>query len=83
LKGGEAADNAAIIRRILAGEPGAARDVVLFNAGAALLIAGRAPSVAEGIGLAARAIDCGDAKRTLDRMIAVSGSEAPVAGATA
>jgi anthranilate phosphoribosyltransferase len=75
LKGGDARENARIIERILAGERGAPRDVVLLNAGAALLVAGEAPSVEEGLLRAARAIDAGDARRTLDRLVAVSAAE--------
>jgi anthranilate phosphoribosyltransferase len=69
LQGGDAAENAAIVRHILEGTTGAARDVVLFNAGAALMVAGRAGSVREGIAQAAAAIDSGAAKATLDRMV--------------
>jgi anthranilate phosphoribosyltransferase len=75
LKGGDAHENARIIRRILDGERGAPRDVVLLNAGAGLLIAGRSPSVQEGIARAAKAIDSGDAAKTLDRLIAMSTEE--------
>jgi anthranilate phosphoribosyltransferase len=77
LKGGDAQENARIIRRILDGERGAPRDVVLLNAGAGLLIAGRASSVQDGIARAARAIDSGDAAKTLDKLIAVSTEELP------
>ena len=66
LQGGDAHENARIIERMLAGERGPARDVVLLNAGAALFIAGAAASVDEGILQASRAIDRGDAQRTLD-----------------
>src|SRR5262249_7238883 len=55
LAGGDAQENARIIRAILGGEPGPPRDVVLLNAGAALLIAGQAASVREGIAKAAEA----------------------------
>jgi anthranilate phosphoribosyltransferase len=72
LKGGEAPANAAIIRRILDGVQGPQRDVVLLNSGAALLVAGAASSVRDGVARAAQAIDRGDSKRTLERMIAVS-----------
>jgi anthranilate phosphoribosyltransferase len=72
LRGGEAVDNAAIARRILQGEQGAPRDIVLLNAAASLLIAGAAGTVEEGIGRAAQAIDSGDAARTLEQLIAVS-----------
>jgi anthranilate phosphoribosyltransferase len=72
LLGGEAADNAEIARRILQGERGAARDIVLLNAAASLLVAGSAATIAEGIDRAARAIDSGDAARVLNRLVAVS-----------
>ena len=75
IKGGNAHENAAIIERILAGERGPGRDVVVLNAGASLFIAGAAASVDEGIRRAAQSIDSGDAKRTLDRLIAVSNSD--------
>ena len=69
LQGGDAAQNAAIVTDILAGRKGAPRDVVLFNAGAALMVAGRVKSVREGIARAAEAIDSGAARATLDRMV--------------
>ncbi|HEX6322273.1 MAG TPA: anthranilate phosphoribosyltransferase, partial [Vicinamibacterales bacterium] len=72
LLGGDAAANAAIIRRIFDGEEGAARDIVLYNAGAALLIAGRAADLREGIALAAEAIDSGRARGALHRLAQVS-----------
>jgi anthranilate phosphoribosyltransferase len=72
LKGGSAADNAGIVRRVLDGETGAARDVVVLNAGAALFVAGRAASVREGMGRAAAAIDSGAARETLARLVVLS-----------
>ena len=72
LAGGDAQQNAAAIRRVLAGEPGPQRDVVLLNAGAALFIAGTAPSVESGIAVASRAIDNGSAERTLSRLVTTS-----------
>jgi anthranilate phosphoribosyltransferase len=72
LVGGDANANAALIRAVLAGERGPARDVVLLNAGAALLVAGAVDSVREGIGRAVDALDSGRAQATLDRMIAMS-----------
>jgi anthranilate phosphoribosyltransferase len=78
LKGGDAARNAAIVAGVLDGTPGAARDVVMLNAGAALFIAGRAGSVREGITRAAKAIDSGAARATLDRMIRSSRAEIAV-----
>jgi len=61
LAGGDAQLNAAITISVLGGEPGPARDVVLLNAGAALFVAGRAADIAEGVTLAAAAIDTGRA----------------------
>ena len=61
LAGGDAPYNAAIARRILEGEPGPQRDVVLLNAGAALKVAGFASTLDEGMATAARAIDDGEA----------------------
>jgi anthranilate phosphoribosyltransferase len=69
LKGGDAAVNADMVRRVLEGRRGATRDVVLLNAGAALFVAGRAASIAEGIRLAGDAIDSGAVRTTLDRMV--------------
>src|SRR5712692_3831887 len=75
LKGGNAHDNARIVERVLAGERGAPRDIVLLNAGAALFVAGEAPSVEEGIVRASRAIDRGDARRTLSALVTISTAE--------
>jgi len=75
LRGGDASENAAIIERVLGGEAGPARDVVLLNAGAALLVAGRADSVEAGIAQAAACIDRGAARATLDRMVEASRGE--------
>ena len=59
--GGDAEASAAIVRALLAGESGPRRDVVLLNAGAALEVAGRADTLADGIALAAETIDSGAA----------------------
>jgi anthranilate phosphoribosyltransferase len=72
LKGGTAADNAAILRAVLRGEQGPIRDVVLFNAAVSLFIAGQAASIREGLDQAARAIDERHAERALDRMVTLS-----------
>jgi anthranilate phosphoribosyltransferase len=72
LAGGDAAANAAIVRQVLAGAPGPARDVVLLNAGAALFVAGRVASVRDGIAEAAQAIDRGAAGEVLDRLVRAS-----------
>jgi anthranilate phosphoribosyltransferase len=61
LAGGTAAENAAAVRSLFDGEPGVRRDAVLLNASAALVAAGVAADVGEGIGLAAEAIDTGSA----------------------
>src|SRR5436309_8616305 len=82
LQGGDARENARVIEGILNADPGPARDVVLLNAGAALLIAGAAASVQDGIAAAARAIDCGEAKRTLERLVSISTADESAAGAT-
>ncbi len=83
LGGGDAHHNAQIIDRVLHGERGPARDVVLLNAGAALFVAGAAKSVEDGIVAASRAIDRGDARRRLDQLIAVSSAEESAAGVSA
>jgi anthranilate phosphoribosyltransferase len=83
LRGGNAHENARIIEGILDGTRGPARDVVLLNAGAALFIAGAAASVDEGILKASRAIDCGDAKKTLERLVSISTAEEFAAGVSA
>ena len=69
LRGGDAVANASIVRSVLDGRKGAPRDIVLFNAGAALLVAGRVSSIREGIAQAVAAIDSGAAKDTLDRLV--------------
>jgi anthranilate phosphoribosyltransferase len=78
LAGGDAAANAAIARRVLAGERGAARDIVLLNAGAALFVAGRAPNLSDSMRVAAAAIDSGAAQRTLDVLVEGSSAGDPV-----
>ncbi len=83
LKGGDAHDNARIIDGVLSGARGPARDVVLLNAGAALFIAGEARSVEDGMLRAARAIDRGDARQVLDRLVSISTAEEFSTGAGA
>ena len=70
MAGGDPAENAAITREILSGAAGARRNVVLINAGAALLAAGKAADLQAGIEMAAAAIDNGEATRKLDALIA-------------
>jgi anthranilate phosphoribosyltransferase len=69
LSGGDAAANAAIIRGILSGERGPRRDIVLANAGAALVAAGLAEGFREGARVAAQSIDSGAARKKLDQLI--------------
>jgi anthranilate phosphoribosyltransferase len=71
LRGGDAAFNAAALRRMLAGEDGAYRDAVLLNAAAALIVAGQARDWQEGVEQAAEAIDDRSADTLLNRWIAL------------
>jgi anthranilate phosphoribosyltransferase len=75
VKGGEAKENAAALTRLLGGERGAYRDIVLLNAAAALVVAYKGENLREGALLAAKAIDEGAAKRVLENLIAVSNSQ--------
>jgi anthranilate phosphoribosyltransferase len=70
LRGGDAAYNAAALRALLMGEPGAYRDAVLLNASAALQVAGRVDNWVDGVEEAREAIDNGLAKALLDCWIA-------------
>lgn len=70
LRGGDAAYNADALRRLLASEASAYRDAVLLNAAAALIVAGHAATLREGVTQAAEAIDSGAARDLLDRWIA-------------
>lgn len=74
LRGGTAAENAAIIRRIFGGEPGPHRDVVVANAAAALVAAGVAGNFRKASELAAEVIECGAARDTLARLISLMGA---------
>jgi len=72
LRGGDRAENALIIRQVLAGEPGPRRDIVLMNAAAALAVGGKARDFKEGVALAARSIDSGAAAAKLAGLVALS-----------
>ena len=72
LRGGDAAENAALVRGVLAGEPGPRRDVVALNAAAALVVADAALDLAEGLSLARRSIDSGAAAARLDALVRAS-----------
>lgn len=63
------ADSARVVRGVLDNQPGPARDIVVLNAGAALLAGGAAPSLAEGLAMAHDAIDRGDARAVLDQLV--------------
>lgn len=69
LSGGNAAQNAAMVRRILEGEKSARRDVVLANASAALVAAGKAEHLRSGVELAAESIDSGQARQKLAALV--------------
>ena len=70
IAGGSAADNATLIRAVLAGEKGAARDIVLLNTAAALVVGGVAKDLREGIERATQALDSGAAARKLEELAA-------------
>ncbi|MDQ6959545.1 MAG: anthranilate phosphoribosyltransferase, partial [Mariprofundaceae bacterium] len=70
LAGGDAETNAAIIRDILDGKHGPARDIVLLNAAAALWVAGKTGGIAAGLRMAAEAIDSGKAAEALANLVA-------------
>ena len=72
LLGGDAEANAAALLAVLKGEKSPYRDVAMFNAAAALVVAGRAKDLADGMALARTSIDSGEAEGRLGRLIAVS-----------
>jgi len=75
LNGGSPEHNADALRTVLAGAPGPYRDVVVYNAGAALLVAGWTDDIEEGVALAIAAIDSGAAQATLDKLIAITNDD--------
>ena len=72
LIGGDAVENAAHVRAVLQGMQGPFRDIVLLNAGAALLVAGKAKTLREGVAVAAQSIDTGKAAGVLDALVKLS-----------
>ena len=76
LVGGDRAHNAEVVRRVLGGEHGPHRDIVLLNASAGLVVAGVAEHLAEGLVLATNSIDSGAAAQTLRHFVEVSQSAA-------
>ena len=77
LAGSAPAGNAERMQALLRGESGPIRDVVLLNAGAALVVAGRARDHREGLDIAARSIDSGKAAAALARMVAITNEPSP------
>ncbi len=75
LKGGQAEENARALVEVLEGADGAYRDIVLLNSGAALVVAGKAQDLKEGVALAALSIDGGAALAVLRKVIAVSNGQ--------
>ncbi len=72
LKGGDPDYNADAIRALLDGQSGAYRDIVLMNAGASFIVAGKAENIMQGAEIAAKHIDSGAARDTLAKLVAVS-----------
>jgi anthranilate phosphoribosyltransferase len=72
LAGGDAAANAGLLRRVVDGERGPHRDIVVLNAGAALFVAGVAATLEEGVDKAQAAIDSGTAASTLERFVSAT-----------
>jgi anthranilate phosphoribosyltransferase len=72
ISGGDAAENAAIIREVLSGKESPRRDVVVLNAAAALVAGGRVDHIKEGVKLAERSIDSGSAARKLEALLQVT-----------
>lgn len=75
LKGGDPAHNAQALRDVLDDRPGPYRDIALFNAAAALVVAGAAQNLAEGAAFAAKSLSSGAARGKLERLVAVSNAE--------
>ena len=69
LRGGDAIGNAEIVRKVLSGERGAKRDIVLLNAAFALVAAGKAAEPTEGLAMAVTAIDSGRAMKQLEKLV--------------
>ncbi len=72
LRGGNAVENAEIVKAVLSGESGPCRDIVLINAAFALAAAGKAPSLADGVRLAEEAIDSGRALNQLEKLVGMT-----------
>ena len=77
LTGGDPPQNAQALYRLLEGDPGAYRDIVLLNAAAAFLIGDKVETLREGVDLAAAAIDDGRAMKALEKLVAISNAPDP------
>ncbi|MBP1610843.1 MAG: trpD, partial [Acidobacteria bacterium] len=77
IQGGNAQENAAIIRRILLNEDSAKKDIALLNAAAGLAAGGKARTLREGIDLARESIQSGKALHTLERLVSITQKLAP------
>jgi len=75
--GGTPEHNAAVTRRIFAGEAGPARDIAALNAGAAIYVAGRADTIEAGVRAAEDALDTGRAAEALDTLVELTTQLAP------
>ena len=69
-------ESAEVIRRMLRGESGPARDIVALNAAAALVVAGAAPDLAQALRRAVEALESGRAQQTLDALVRCSNTPA-------
>jgi len=74
LRGGDADHNAKALLAVLKGKAGPFRDVAVLNAAAGLVVAGKAKDLAQGVALAQKSIDSGEAEGSLDRLIVASGA---------
>lgn len=72
LVGGDPGQNADVVRRVLDGEAGPHRDIVVLNAAAGIVVGGKADELDDGVALACESIDSGAAKGALDRLVTVS-----------
>ncbi|MEM7216450.1 MAG: anthranilate phosphoribosyltransferase [Pseudomonadota bacterium] len=70
--GGDAAENAVALKKVLDGEPSAYRNMVIMNAAASLVVADKAANLEDGASLAAQAIDSGAADKTLSKLVEIS-----------
>jgi anthranilate phosphoribosyltransferase len=72
VRGGEPGDNAKVFREMLDGAKGPIRDIVLLNAAAGIVVAGKADDMQQGVEIATASIDSGSARDVLDQVIRVS-----------